>query len=388
MQNWGLDGAWVGGIVYCGRVTRPNGFGALGGRTGHQGLTKISGQSGSIPSSGRAKGSGVSAGIDPLGDPMVKTSRRKLIERATIAGLGISILVHLVLLLIAVLVRVDYKFADAGGTQSEPVEFAILSQADLNEQTAVDVEEIEFSEIETEAVVDLDLLTDVGSEHSLSDLADSIAPELMSGGSAMSSVDSMTGSSGAGTGEGASFFGLEASGQRFAYIVDRSTSMKTLIPSGELSRWELTQIELIRSVHGLSANSEFYVVLYSSDAIPLFGGSEWIKASQANKTSTAYAMMSTGANGGTMPIDAFTAVLTLDPKPDAVYFMTDGEFDQDVPGRVAQMNRRRRVPIHCILFGDPGSIEKTQRVEGMLQSIARSSRGRYRHVLDSGGIQP
>lgn len=314
-----------------------------------------------------------------------KSGRRKLIERVTITGLGISVLVHLLLLLIAVLVRIDYGFADAGGGGADPVEFAILSQADLNEQTAVDVDEIEFSEIVSESMVDLNLLTEVGVEQSVSDLADAMAPELDSGGGSISDVDVRTGASGAGSGEGASFFGIEASGQRFAYIVDRSGSMNTITRGGELSRWELTQIELIRSVHGLAAHSDFFVVLYSSGATPLFGGSEWIKASKNNKTSTGYAMMSSRANGGTEPVDAFAMVLALDPKPDAVYFMTDGEFSQDVPGRVSQLNTRRRVPIHCILFGQPGSPEITRRVEGMLQNMARKSRGRYQHVRDASG---
>lgn len=326
-------------------------------------------------------GEGLDAGLE-------KSGRRRFLERATLAGLGISVLVHLVLLAIALLVRIDYKFADAGGGGAEPVEFAILSESDLNEQTAIDVEEIEFVDIQTESLVDLDLLSDVGAQQSVSDLADQMAPEIESGGGAISAVDVQTGSSGAGTGEGASFFGLEASGKRFAYIVDRSGSMNSLIQSGELTRWELTQIELIRSIHGLAPNAEYFVVLYSSGASPLFGGAEWIKATQSNKTSAGVAVMSSHANGGTKPADAFAMALTLDPKPDAVYFMTDGEFEQDVPGRIGKMNRKRRVPIHCILFGEPGNPETTRRVEGMLKTIAKTSRGRYQHVRDAGGGQP
>ncbi|MFK7759363.1 MAG: hypothetical protein AB8C13_05390 [Phycisphaerales bacterium] len=311
-------------------------------------------------------------------------SRRKLIERATLAGLGISVLVHLVLLAVALLVRIDYQFADSGGGGDDPVEFAILSEADLNEQTAIDVEEVEFAEIATESIVDIDLLSDSGAQQSISELADEMAPELDSGGGSLSSVDVSTGSSGAGSGEGASFFGLEASGKRFAYIVDRSGSMNSLIDSGEMSRWELTQIELIRSVHGLAANAEYYIVLFSSGSESLFGPKEWIKGTQSNKTSATLAVMSSNANGGTEPEDAFSMVFGLSPKPDAIYFMTDGEFNESVPGRIAQLNRRRRVPVHCILLGDPGSPAITKRVEGMLKGIARSSNGRYRHVRDSG----
>src|SRR5690606_41493919 len=66
------------------------------------------------------------------------------------------------------------------------------------------------------------LLSDVGAEQSVNDLAETLAPELENGGRSLSAMDAQTGSSGAGAGEGASFFGLEAKGKRFAYIVDRS----------------------------------------------------------------------------------------------------------------------------------------------------------------------
>jgi hypothetical protein len=161
--------------------------------------------------------------------------------------------------------------------------------------------------------------------------------------------------------------------------------MNTLIRSGEMSRWELTQVELIRSVQGLAASAEYFVVLFSTDTKPLFGGSEWIKGTKGNKRLTATGMMGSNANGGTDPEDAFALVFSLEPKPDAIYFMTDGEFNSSIPARIAQLNRRRRVPIHCILLGEPGSAAITQKVETMLKGIARSSNGRYRHVEDVGG---
>ncbi|MBO6513343.1 MAG: hypothetical protein JJ974_05200 [Phycisphaerales bacterium] len=318
--------------------------------------------------------------------PVEKSARRRFIERATLSGLGVSILVHLVLLGIAVLVRIDYKFADAGGGGPEPVEFAIMAQSDLNEQTAVDVQEMEFAEIETESVLDMELLSEVGIDQSVSDLADAMAPDLQSGGMSISDVDVRSGASGAGSGEGASFFGLEASGKRFAYIVDRSGSMDSSLSSGEMTRWELTQIELIRSVHGLAANAEFYVVLYSTGPTPLMAELDWMKANRMNKSAASVAVMAQYPNGGTFPENAFEMVFRLDPKPDAIYFMTDGEFKEQVPGQIAKLNRKSRTPIHCILFGESRNLQNFQKVEAMLKNIARTSNGRYQHVV--GGSQP
>ncbi len=315
-----------------------------------------------------------------------KSARRKFIERATLSGLGISVLVHLVLLGIAVLVRIDYSYGDAGGGGPEPVEFAIMAQSDLNEQTAVDVQEVEFAEIQTESELDMELLSETGIEQSVSDLADAMAPDLSTGGMSISDVDVRSGASGAGSGEGASFFGLEASGKRFAYIVDRSGSMDSTLKSGEMTRWESTQIELIRSVHGLAANAEFYVVLYSSGPSPLLLELEWMKANRMNKAAASVAVMAQFPSGGTFPENAFELVYQLDPKPDAIYFMTDGEFKEQVPAQIARLNRKSRTPIHCILFGESRNLQNFNKVEAMLKNIARTSNGRYQHV--DGGGQP
>lgn len=339
------------------------------------------GQSGRLSAhQGTTAGSG--DGLVEIG--LEKSSRRKFIERATLSGIGISILVHLVLLGIAVLVRIDYTFADAGGGGPEPVEFAIMAQSDLNEQTAVDVQEVEFAEIQTESVLDLELLSESGIEQSVSDLADAMAPDLESGGMSLADVDVRSGSSGAGSGEGASFFGLEATGKRFVYIVDRSGSMDSTLTSGEMTRWELTQVELIRSLHGLAANVEFYVILYSTAPTPLLTELQWLKANKGNKAAASVAVMAQFPGGGTFPENAFEIVYQLDPAPDAIYFMTDGEFKEEVPAQIARLNRRSRTPIHCILFGESRNLQNFAKVEAMLKNIARTSNGRYRHVVGGG----
>lgn len=330
--------------------------------------------------------SGGSQEVLPEDYVVEKSARRKFIERATLSGLGISILVHLVLLGIAVLVRIDYSYGDAGGGGPEPVEFAIMAQSDLNEQTAVDVQEVEFAEIQTESELDMELLSESGIEQSVSDLADAMAPDLQTGGMSISDVDVRSGASGAGSGEGASFFGLEASGKRFAYIVDRSGSMDSSLKSGEMTRWESTQIELIRSVHGLAANAEFYVVLYSTGPTPLLAELGWMKASRMNKAAASVAVMAQYPNGGTFPENAFELVYQLDPMPDAIYFMTDGEFKEQVPAQIAKLNRKSRTPIHCILFGESRNLQNFNKIEAMLKNIARTSNGRYQHV--DGGVQP
>ncbi len=312
-----------------------------------------------------------------------KSARRRLIERATIMGLGFSLAVHLVILLIAALVTVDFGSADAGGVAGDEVDFAVLTSAELAQMQSPKVmqDSFEVATIPTEAL-QIDLLADAGSDDSVNELADSIAPSLNPGGGALTSIDSSTGSAGAGTGDGASFFGLEAQGRRFAYIVDISGSMNTLTEQGTFTRWELTRSELIRSIDALDEYAQFAIVLYSSNAVAVFGQGQWSEASRSNKTLAARTLIGFDPGGGTRPLGGFKMIFDLDPEADAVYFMTDGLFEADTPTQVRQLNRRALVPIHTILFGELASPRDAQAAMNMMNSIARNSGGKFTHIRD------
>ena len=309
---------------------------------------------------------------------------RWTIERATMAGLGVSVLVHLVVLLIALVVRFQPPPDPGGDGDAEPVEFAILPESALEPVRAVEVPEVETESIESDAPEELELLSDTGSDRSVSDLADEIAPELDAGGGSITDTDVQAGSSGAGSGEGASFFGLEATGRRFAYIVDRSGSMNSSMGAGATTRWERTQIEMIRSIRGLGAGARFFIMLYSSGAESLYGDTSWIDAERGRLSAASNAIMRLDAGGQTRPLLAFERVFRLEPRPDAIYFMTDGEFEAGVVREIERMNARARIPIHCILYGRLANPGAMRRVDAMMRNIARQSGGRYRHIVDGG----
>jgi len=317
-------------------------------------------------------------------EPGAKRSRRKLIERATIMGLGLSVLVHLVILLLAALITIDFGFGDAGGGDAGEVDFAVITQADLAQTSSprIEFESFEVAITPDQAVVEIDLLSDSSTEQSVNKLADSIAPSLNPGGGSLTSIDASTGSAGAGTGDGASFFGLEAQGRRFAYIVDVSGSMNSLTGDGESTRWELTRAELLRSVAGLDENIEFFIVLYSSTPISLFGNTQWIRADRKSKRLVGTGLFGISPAGGTKPLPAFSQVFALDPEPDAIYFMTDGLVETDVPAQIRQMNRRKLIPIHCILFGELGNSNDASAARNMLTNIAKHSGGKFTHIKE------
>jgi len=322
------------------------------------------------------------AGIVP---PEAPGDRRAwTIERATVWGLGVSVLVHLVVLVVAILVRFERPGVEERRETPEPVEFAVLPRLESERPRAVEVPEVEYETLDTEIEIDRDLLSSSDTQESVDELTDQIAPEIDLGGGSIADTRIMTGSAGAGSGEGANFFGLEAAGRRFAYIVDRSGSMNSTMDDAGVSRWQRTQIEVIRSIRALGVGSRFSIVFYSTGASPLFGDDAWIKTDAPNTAAAGAAVMRLSAAGQTHPRLAFERVFRLNPKPDAIYFMTDGEFEPSVVQDIERMNRRHRVPIHCILYGSLGTPEAMRRVEAMMRNIARRSGGRYRHIADRG----
>ncbi|MCL4220565.1 MAG: VWA domain-containing protein [Phycisphaerales bacterium] len=298
-------------------------------------------------------------------------------RRATVAGLAASVLVHLFAGVLAALWTVRYSSGDSGGSGSQVVDFAVMTEAELAELSnsqvqvsashAPDVSAPNLSdlELESESSGEIDALTRELVEVDLS----AGGGDVMSGGSS----DASPGGGGL-SGDGASFFGLEAQGSRFAYIVDVSSSMRA---EGRMDR---TKQELVRSITALAETSEVVIVLYSNGPIPLTGQVNWDKMEQRNKLRLRRLITEIEPSGSTYPLGAFEQVLKITPSPDAIYFMTDGEFDAGVPAAVRSLNGRPRVPIHCIMFGDIGNAQARAEVEDMLRRISRESGGRFKHV--------
>jgi len=177
-----------------------------------------------------------------------------------------------------------------------------------------------------------------------------------------------------GGGGGASFFGIEARGSRFAFIVDVSGSMNA-------DRMAALQRELTQSILALVEQSQFTIVVYNSQAFSLTK-SKWMPADEDSKAFIRVEIAGLQASGDTNPIPAFQAVFAMKPRPDAIYFMTDGEFaDNDaVIAMLARLNDQasKSVPIHCVTLGEDAGVE-------VMKKIARRFRGTYRHVSTSGG---
>ena len=162
----------------------------------------------------------------------------------------------------------------------------------------------------------------------------------------------------------ASFMGLQARGRRFCIIADCSGSMR----GGKL---EYVRQEIVKTVSELTGGTQFQVYFFNGRAIP-FPLPGWRRPVDLRELSRW--VESIKAGGSTHPETAFRQAMELTPRPDGIFFMTDGKFDDDVVDQIAKWNATgRRTPIHTITFIDRSA-------EALMKKIAADSGGRYRHV--------
>ncbi|MEQ8317124.1 MAG: vWA domain-containing protein [Phycisphaerales bacterium] len=279
---------------------------------------------------------------------------------------AVSLLLHVIVLVIAALINMNQPPAQLGSASAE-VDFAVMTDAELAEIAAEELaleapdSDSASSALEMEAELDLGAL-----EVDMSDLAESMGDvSLQLGGGDLEGVGLGVGDS---VGAGASFFGVEARGNRFAFVVDTSGSM---VNDGRL---QSLQQELIRSITALFSSSNFFVAFFNSNARPLGDrGVVWAEATDSGKNWARAHVLATRAEGATRPAAGFELVAMLEPRPDAIYFMTDGEFADDEADRILGMFERWNIPIHCITF-------RSRAGEAVMRRIATATRGTYTHI--------
>jgi hypothetical protein len=127
------------------------------------------------------------------------------------------------------------------------------------------------------------------------------------------------------------FFGQAAQGTRFAFILDMSGSMGG-------ARWAACRRELTHALQALSGQAEFFVVLFSDHLLEPPGQLDWTMAHPDVISAVIAWMEAIAPTGGTMPGPAFERVFALSARPDALYFMTDGEFNDCTAAEVARLN--------------------------------------------------
>ena len=164
-------------------------------------------------------------------------------------------------------------------------------------------------------------------------------------------------------GPGASFFGITAGGNNFVFVVDMSGSMRG-------RRFERARAELRRTMFSLVEAQKYFIVFYSTQAYPM-PAAGLLEATKPNLMQTARWLNKIEPMGYTVPLPALLQALDL--KPDAVFLLSDGQFDPLVVDMVMLNQAATKVPIHTIGF-------ESREGEPVLKALAARSGGTYRFV--------
>lgn len=291
------------------------------------------------------------------------------------AGWAGSILLHIALvILVAILVvPTDFGRRDtqtlvmtiAQDSPEIPIPMMLVDEITLDESSL-----LSELEREQEQVLPIDVSLDIAR------------PTIKIGGAKTEPGRSMQS---AGRGSSGSFFGIEADGQDFVYIVDRSGSMNGI-------RYYRAVAELKRSVRELREDQRFFVVLFSNGSSPMFGGNrslEMVNATEENKKKLTHWLRTMGAGGGTNPNSSLRMAVKL--KPNAVFMLSDGEFTENNSKRAGVLKGggdaisiakfiSGKIPIHAIAFEDPRSCAN-------MKQLAQITGGEYRFVNSAGKTQ-
>ncbi len=177
-----------------------------------------------------------------------------------------------------------------------------------------------------------------------------------------------------------SYFGIEISSKRIAFLIDVSLSMLPIARSKKKSGEKLRKIDLLKRELGsvlrnLSIDTRINILAFDRSV------KSWQKSlrslSGGGLGSALEYVKKLGTGGGTNIFDSIELALG-DPEVDTIYLLTDG---QPTTGRYStpdgiiagtrELNRARGVTIHCIAFGAESDL---------LRKLAAEHAGEYRFV--------
>lgn len=173
---------------------------------------------------------------------------------------------------------------------------------------------------------------------------------------------------GGGAGGGTTFFGVQGSGRRIAFIVDKSGSMSR----GD--RMDRARAEVTAAVWALPDYAKACVLFYDTTVLSPPGFDAFTRLRGASKDDFVRFLAGMRPSGDTSPIGAFRRAFGQGERPDLVYFLSDGEINpEEVDAILALNSSGRPAVIHCIALGsDAGKVQ--------LQRVAAVSGGSFTFV--------
>ena len=248
--------------------------------------------------------------------------------------------------------RLDGLMVDAAAV---PDVDDLMNEHELNETELL---KVDVAALNSEASEDTaEIIRDDGLEVSLMEgFSDGIGMEAMAqtGLTPLPNLDE-GGIVGAEDGTSPQFFGTEAMGNRFVFIIDASDSMN------EDYRWHQAIRELEKSIGKLGEDQTALVLLYNFQTFPMFDtrpeSLKMLPVTEKFKKALSRWLDLQRPTGGTRPAHALSYSLTLDP--DAIFLLSDGLLADNSIQLLARENAARdpengdfsKIPIHTVSLG-------------------------------------
>jgi hypothetical protein len=217
-----------------------------------------------------------------------------------------------------------------------------------------------------------------------------------------------TGVTSGGAGGKISFLGNTASAKHVVFVVDVSGSMSASVTGSSLSRFDLLKRELAKSIGQMAAGTAYQILYFSDFAWPhdvvdsndmrALSNYEWkisptnrnisiprysyLAANPTNISKSKKIIAESNNPGGTNWGSGLLMALKGSPKPEVIFFMTDG-LRSDEQGWIdiitQENNRGKRTIIHTTVMGTPDAARE-------MADLARRNGGKFTAVMGDGKI--
>jgi von Willebrand factor type A domain len=360
--------------------------------------------------------------LDP--DEAKKLYWQKLAEKVGLRTLGMSVGAHLFLLLIATFIGVSQMtnsqvdFLPGGSSaQSQAASEALTHKVQNKKnpwlkakpvQRKITVQSLSANVVLPD-MPPMDMM-DLSKITSRMDL--SKAPSM--GSSQPMGLGGAGGGFGAGIGRGGkfNFVGQTATGRRVVFVVDVSGSMSQRLKgeNQQMSRFDLLKKELIKAVKQLPMGTAYQVIYFSDFAwphnevdsrnssamekfrwevtsqdykqvkIPTFN---YIQATPFSIQDSVNIIQGSENPGGTNWGSGLLMALNANPKPDVIFFMTDGNRTDEMGWiDVVNAENKRKLPMAAIHTSVMAQTDAAREMD----ALARSNNGTFTVINDEGKV--
>ncbi|MSR45252.1 MAG: VWA domain-containing protein [Phycisphaerales bacterium] len=165
------------------------------------------------------------------------------------------------------------------------------------------------------------------------------------------------------------FFGTEIRGRHVAFVIDNSGSM------GDDGKLDAAKAELIRAIKALPKDTNIFVVFFSNAAFTIPGFEGWIPAQSRASADLVQAISGVPVLGGTDPTSALQLAFRHSPRPDQIFFMTDGLMQIDARSLVAQLNGQSKARTRIDTFAVGNDAD-----QAMLSAVAADNDGQFQKI--------